>query len=268
VPRRKKIIIIGSGNVAWHLAGKLSSLDEFSIAVYNHRNNAGLKDFEKLHGCDIFSSLKNIPADADYYFICVKDQYISGVSGKIKSVKPGAVLVHTSGSKPLDETGEKFKDRAVMYPLYSFSKEAAVDWKKIPIIIEASNKQTLGRIQSLARMFSRNIHHFGSEDRLKLHLCAVLVNNFPNALYAAADGFLKEERKRNGLDFCLLLPIIRQGTEKIEKISPLKAQTGPAKRKDHTVMKQHLRLLEKNAELKKIYILLSRLISEQQRAFD
>jgi predicted short-subunit dehydrogenase-like oxidoreductase (DUF2520 family) len=266
VPRKKKIIIIGSGNVAWHLARKLSSLDKFSISIYNHRSSAELRSFEKLRNCNTFASLKKIEVNAGYYIICVKDQYITMVSKKIRSVKSGAIVMHTSGSKDLDEAGKRFKERAVIYPLYSFSRETDVDWKKIPIIIEATDRSTLGKVRAFTRLLSGNIHVLSSEDRLRLHLCAVLVNNFTNALYVAADELIGHSPRKNGFDFSLLLPIIRQGTEKVEKISPLKAQTGPAKRKDHTVMKQHLKLLKKNRQLKKVYTSLSKLIIEQQRA--
>jgi predicted short-subunit dehydrogenase-like oxidoreductase (DUF2520 family) len=152
-----------------------------------------------------------------------------------------------------------------MYPLYSFSREADVDWKKIPIIIEGTDRRALAKVRAFARLLSGNIHALSSVDRLRLHLCAVLVNNFTNALYAAADELINHSPRKDGFDFSVLLPIIRQGTEKVEKILPLKAQTGPAKRKDHAVMKQHLKLLGKNNQLKKVYTLLSKLIIEQQR---
>src|SRR5690242_21497823 len=43
----------------------------------------------------------------------------------------------------------------------------------------------------------------GDEQRMKLHLAAVIVNNFVNHLYAMAEMYCKKE----GLDFYLLLPL-------------------------------------------------------------
>ena len=46
----------------------------------------------------------------------------------------------------------------------------------------------------------------GDDQRLKLHLAAVLCNNFVNHLYALTERYCKME----GLDFQLLLPLIKE----------------------------------------------------------
>ena len=92
-----------------------------------------------------------------------------------------------------------------------------------------------------------------------MHLAAVLVNNFTNAMYTAADGLLSDK-----LDFKLLLPLIQRTTAKLDTMSPARAQTGPAKRGDKNVMKKHLLQLKTQPELQKIYKEMSRLIKKQQ----
>ena len=101
------------------------------------------------------------------------------------------------------------------------------------------------------------------KERLKLHLAAVLVNNFTNTLYAAASA-LVDEKETGKESLTILLPLIKQTTRKLEKLSPLAAQTGPAKRKDEVVIKKHIGLLAEHPDLKKLYKQLSKLIVHQQ----
>jgi predicted short-subunit dehydrogenase-like oxidoreductase (DUF2520 family) len=254
------IVIIGCGNVAWHLAKQFISLKRFSISVYNHGPNKALAAFKKL-GCSTHDKLDVIEQNADFYFICVTDQYIREVSRNIKTTK--GLVIHTSGSKNIEEL--KQKNAAVFYPLQTFSKEDTVDWKTLPLIVEAKDASGLKQIKKIAGLFSKKIIQLTSQERLRLHLSAVLVNNFTNAMYVAADNFLAASPDKK-ISFQLLKPLIRQTVEKLEKLSPVKAQTGPAKRNDRTVMKRHSALLKENKELQKIYKQLSHLIQTQQNS--
>jgi len=67
-----------------------------------------------------------------------------------------------------------------------------------------------------------------SEKREKIHLSAVIVNNFVNYLYQVANDLMQEQ----SLSFDLLKPLIMETANKINNLSPAEAQTGPAKRND------------------------------------
>ena len=99
--------------------------------------------------------------------------------------------------------------------------------------------------------------------RLKMHLAAVLVNNFTNSLYVASMDVIGKHMGGKG-HISLLLPLIKQTVDKLDKLDPHEAQTGPAKRGDKHVMKKHLTLLSKQSEMKKIYKQMSKLIVKQQ----
>lgn len=255
---RHKIVIIGCGNVAWHLAKLFSSIKKYELFIYNHKPNVLLNDFKSKLKCETISNLNNVIADAEYYFICVGDKFISEVSKKIKPKNSYAVVVHTSGSVKPDELGE-LKNAAVFYPLQTFTKADEINWKETPIIIEAKNAAVKNKVMLFAKQFSNNVNSLNYKERLKLHLAAVLVNNFTNALYVAANDLISENKKNK-----LLLPLIKQTVLKLDKLDVREAQTGPAKRKDEMVMKKHLKLLSGNSDLKKIYKQLSSLIIKQQ----
>ncbi|MBL7910503.1 MAG: DUF2520 domain-containing protein [Bacteroidia bacterium] len=251
-----KIVIIGCGNVAWHLAKQLAAFKNYKLFVYNHKANSLLNDFKTKLKCSVTSNLKNIVTDADLYFICVADKNIASVAKRIKTKNSNAIIVHTSGSAKINELGDR-SNTAVFYPLQTFSKQDEVNWKEVPVIVEAKNAAIKTKILNLAKEFSNNVISLNYKERLKLHLAAVLVNNFTNALFVAAADLAAKDKK-------ILLPLIKQTVLKIQKLDPLAAQTGPARRGDKRVMEKHLKLISKNTELKKIYLQLSNLIIKQQ----
>lgn len=258
---KHKIVILGCGNVAWHLAKHFFSLKNYELFIYNHKANALLNDFRSKLKCSTASSLNKIIPNADFYFICVTDKYISEVVKKIKIENKNAVLIHTSGSAKIEELGE-YNNSAVFYPLQSFSKNSEVNWKELPIIIEAKNAEVKKKVLVLAKLFSNNLIILNYKERLKLHLAAVIVNNFVNALFVAAGDLISKNTHKYKLK--ILLPLIKQTVLKIESIDPRLVQTGPAKRNDNLVMKKHLKLLSEEKDLKNIYKQLSKLIVKQQ----
>jgi predicted short-subunit dehydrogenase-like oxidoreductase (DUF2520 family) len=251
----QKIVIIGCGNLAWHLALRLNAHDGFTIKIYNHRPSVSLKAFSTKLKCETVTNLSAIENDAAYYFICVPDRFIADVSKNINSTS--GIVVHCSGSLALDIINQK--KSAVLYPLQTFTKLDAPDWNKVSILLEGSSPPVSVALKKIAVHLSPNIFEVNSADRAKVHLAAVLVNNFTNALYTAADEFISRD---SDLKFELLLPLIHQTTEKLYRMNPKEAQTGPARRGDTAVIEKHQDLI-KNKRLKKVYRQLTKLIQQQ-----
>ena len=65
------------------------------------------------------------------------------------------------------------------------------------------------------------------------------------------------------LIFSLLHPLIRETANKINKVNPAEAQTGPAKRNDTQTINKHLELLSEYPEFQEIYKLLSNQITKK-----
>jgi predicted short-subunit dehydrogenase-like oxidoreductase (DUF2520 family) len=254
------IVIIGCGNVAWHIAKQLQKSKKFRIFIYNHRANPSLIDFKLKLKCEVFDNLGNIYTNASAYFICVSDKNITKVSSLINIENEEAVIFHTSGSAGLSDIRNRFKRKAVFYPVQSFSKNVDLNWANIPIAIECDDVSSQKKVRSFANLFSRKIFEANQHQRQHIHLSAVLVNNFVNALYVEASSFLKNSQ----IDFSILLPLIQQTTDKLNTLSPKESQTGPAKRNDLVTIKRHLSLLSKDKQLQKIYKLMSDKIFQQQ----
>ena len=259
----KKIVIIGCGNVAWHLAEKLSREKNTEPSVYNHKANKELALFKNEFGIAVFPSLKKVIPDADVYFICVSDKNIASVIKTLSYLKPDSTLLITSASFNFTEANSKLKNLAIFYPIQTFSKEDQIKWKDTTIVIDANSKLAEQKAVSYALTFTKDLLNLNYEQRLKLHLSAVLVNNFTNSLYVEADKILRTIR--GDLDVRLLLPLIKQGAKKLKRMPPKEAQTGPAKRKDDLVMQKHLAFTKNKKNLNQLYQLISSLIIEQQK---
>lgn len=236
-----KIVIIGSGNVAYHLA-KAFTQNNIEVSQIFGRNEGELnKISEELN---IPYSTKEL-ADADLYLISVSDSAVEQVSDLIKTEK--ALVAHTSGSLPIETLNGDYR-KASFYPLQTFSKTKNLDYSKIPFFIEAENQIDEKSLFELASLISDNVETSDYEKRKYIHLTAVFACNFVNHLFARA----KEISDSQDLDFNYFIPLIDETVEKIHHLEPKSAQTGPAVRGDERVLKLH-EVLITNEEHRKIY---------------
>ena len=113
---------------------------------------------------------------------------------------------------------------------------------------------------SLARELSPLCYEVSEAQRARMHLAAVFACNFSNAMYHIAYKLLEEK----GLPFEMLLPLLRQTVEKVSKMTPAEAQTGPAARRDFNVLETHLAELElEDLGLQDLYRIVSGMIMAQ-----
>jgi len=224
------IVILGFGNVAQHLLRAFLNSDEVTVVQIYNRSEIIDPPIENC--TTTLSDL--IPADV--YIIALPDDAIPDFSEKLPF--KNKLVVHTSGSVPMNLLSEKNRN-GVFYPLQTFSKDRTVDFKSIPICIEASNAEDLLTLKKVGNSISEKIVEINSKQRQKLHLAAVFVNNFTNHLYHISEEIIAE----NHLDFDLLKPLILETAQKMDALSPSQAQTGPAKRNDKKTIENHLQLL-------------------------
>jgi predicted short-subunit dehydrogenase-like oxidoreductase (DUF2520 family) len=253
----EKIVVVGSGNIAHHFAGKFLSLGYHVSTIISRNRQSGIALAGKL-GAVYLEDPSQAPADADLFLLAVSDSAIGPVAAALP-VTDG-IVAHTSGSVDIAALGN-IRNRAVLYPLQAFSASREVDFSQVPLLVEAGNEKSLAAIRGLALSMSGKVFDATSEERRYLHMSAVFAANFTNALYAAAKELLE---KNTSLSFDLLLPLVQETAGKIGSMNPVDAQTGPAKRNDEPVITKHLELLQQNPELHDIYTKLTALIKRQQ----
>jgi predicted short-subunit dehydrogenase-like oxidoreductase (DUF2520 family) len=210
--------------------------------------------------CAYTNDLSQLLKGEFLYVICIKDEAIVEFAKKLK-LKSG-ILVHTSGSIAAHSLKTACTNYGVIYPLQTLSANKKTRFSKVPICIEASNAKSLEIIKNYALLLSKEIYVFNSSQRKKIHLAAVIINNFTNHLYALAHNYIVKEKLPTTLFHALML----ETAKKAIALGPEKAQTGPARRNDKKVILEHTQMLETNKELQKIYTLLSKSISKQHRS--
>lgn len=238
------IVIIGTGNTATILGRKLKEAGHNILQIYGRNANAAS---ELAYGLETESTnyWAVVNRNADIYLLAVSDIAVADVVKEL--ALPDKTIVHTAASVS-KEVLNKAQHYGVFYPLQSLKKDSAY-LPEVPIIIDASDASTLSVLENLANSITDKVIKAGDEERMKLHLAAVFSNNFVNHLYALAESYCIKE----GLDFKLLLPLIKETALRIETIDPSEAQTGPAFRHDATTIQKHEELLANYPYLKKFY---------------
>lgn len=254
-----KIVIIGSGNVATHIALTLYKKKADIIQIYSpHLANAELLASKINASCT--DAVREINKDADIYLFAIKDDAIETIAKALQPDK-NAILAHTAGSVPMDVFREYAQNFGVVYPLQTFSKSSGIDFGEVPVFIEANNNKTEEKITLLAQMLSGKIHYKSSKQRMQLHLAAVFACNFTNYMYTIASDIAENANE----PFDILKPLITETAKKTATTSPYNAQTGPALRMDTTTIEKHLRLLSTTNNIQQLYKLLSEGIYQRHK---
>ncbi|MGV8947121.1 MAG: Rossmann-like and DUF2520 domain-containing protein [Lutibacter sp.] len=240
-----KIILLGGGNVAYHLTNSLLKNKEVQVVQVYNRSIEKINCFK--NSTLITNNLSELK-EADIYILAVSDNAIAELSSAL-SLK-NKLVVHTSGSMAMEELKSN-SNKGVFYLLQTFSKEREINFSTLPICIEAETKKDLQLLETLAKSISKNVYHINSIQRKSLHIAAVFVNNFVNHLYHIGQEICDE----NKVPFEILLPLIKETADKITTLTPFEAQTGPAKRNDTKTIEKHKTMLNKNQQ--KIYTLLT-----------
>jgi predicted short-subunit dehydrogenase-like oxidoreductase (DUF2520 family) len=262
---RLKISIIGSGNVAWHLALAIEDAGHSICQVYSRNLQHARQLSKKLFDAQATNSLDFETSEAQIFIVAVSDSALLAVLDELY-LPDHAILVHTSGNLPIDlllqyqAQQEQALAVGVFYPLMSLSKDRKINYSSLPICIEASTQDAENELVALAQQISKIVYIIDSAERKTLHLAAVFVNNFVNHLLLQGQRLVEDA----GMDFLLLKPIIKETLEKAlvaEDIAD--GQTGPARRGDQQVMKNQLQMLKNQPFLEKIYRVMSESIFEE-----
>lgn len=197
--------------------------------------------FARIFGVDPISSrtLDGLSTNADLYIIAVSDNAVKEVAENLPKLE--GIVVHTTGSVPIDTLNSiECKGYGVMYPFQTLSKVRPLPPEKIPLLLEASDPDTLEKIRRMALQagFSK-IEMADSEKRRKVHLTGTFACNFTNAMIAISQQILDD----CGINRSIINPLVKETIEKLETLSAKEAQTGPAVRKDTSTLSKHLDLL-------------------------
>lgn len=254
MPMPLRVAVIGSGNVATHLAVALAALDGVEISQIVSRSDANARRLAERVGAVAATDVAGVDRESDFVVISTTDTAISDVVARMPR-DLSAIVVHTSGSVPMDVLRPASDRVGVLYPLQTFSRTAYVDVSRVPFFTEASDEATLAAVDALAGRLSPSVTHADSRCRRVLHIAGVLACNFPTYLLDCTARVLAAE----GLDLDVVRPLVEVTIAKCFDIGPHEAQTGPARRGDRAVVDAHIEALP-DENMKAVYRTLSEAI--------
>jgi predicted short-subunit dehydrogenase-like oxidoreductase (DUF2520 family) len=244
------VSFVGAGNVATHLA---QNLKKQGVSIYSitSKENQTAKVLASAVDAKVLEDLSLLPSHC-LVIICVNDEAIESIVQKIPL--PNSI-VYTSGNIELNLLPKR-ANLGVFYPLQSFTKNRDLNLSNVPFLIESNNELFGNKIFDLALKLSNHVLYANSEERKKLHLGAVFVNNFTNHLLYLSKEYVDSKQ----LNWDILKPLLQETIDKLNSVEPFDAQTGPARRNDTKIIQNQLKDLEGRS--KEIYELISKSITE------
>ncbi|MEZ4938430.1 MAG: DUF2520 domain-containing protein [Crocinitomicaceae bacterium] len=244
------VCIIGTGNMAENLIRAFKTAGISVEGLYG-RNQEKRNSLCLIYQLNPIENFKDIPKES-LVVLAVSDQAIQEVSANLnKNLK----VVHTSGSVAIDAI--KVEQRGVFYPLQTMTSNRKIDFFQVPVLIEAQHQDFLLELKMLGIRMTDKVREVSSEQRKKIHLAAVILNNFMTELVKLSGDYMQ----KIGEDNSLLTPLLKETVGKIEEIGADNALTGPAKRGDINTITSHLEMLE--GDLKEVYQLMSNIILKE-----
>ena len=251
-----KIVVVGSGNVATHFARAFHASGNEIAQVYscNIAHAQVLATQLDAQAVDRFADLAD---DAHLYILAIPDDALYEVVTQI-SPKQG-IVVHTSGSVPMEVLKPLSAKIGVVYSPQTFVKSLEMNYFELPFCLEAGDSEVMGTLKKLVFPVSQKIYEINSDQRRKLHLAAVFVNNFGNALNAMAQDITTA----NDIPFEILQPLIAGTAKKASHGDLWQLQTGPAVRGDEKTISNHKKLLSGDSDLLELYSLITSIIQKK-----
>jgi len=194
-----------------------------------------------------WSTFPQIPEDTDVIFLAVPDDAIHGVSSEMIG-DTDVIVIHHSGAGALELIDERYERKGVLWPIQSLDSDVP-SLGGVPLIYDGSNDEVVGLLSDICSIISDVYHCCDVHRRRRLHMGAVLSNNFSHHLLEITSELCKEI----GLDAGEMYgPIMSDLLDDFHAGRLEGQQTGPAIRRDHATMDSHLEALE-DEDLKRLY---------------
>lgn len=237
-----RVTLIGSGNIATVLGKKMMESGHTIVQVYSRNTDHAKTLADQLSA----EAVDEISDNADMYIVAVADDALQNISSWMKPVN--GFVVHTAGSVSIDVLKDVSPNYGVLWPLQSIRKETGKT-PVLPVLIDANNPWNKMKLKGFAQSFADSVAEANDEQRRKLHLAAVITNNFSNYIFSLTEKYCIDE----GIDFNLMIPLLAETVSRMQDHSPSDLQTGPAIRNDASTIEKHRELLENYPDLLELY---------------
>lgn len=249
-PQNESFVLIGAGAVGSALAISLQVSGFRPVQIINRTIQKAL-GLSKILGHIPYSDNLSSPEEADFYIIATQDDNIPKVISELNGLRKP--VFHTSGSTPMSVFDTSFLKYGVLYPLQTFTFGREINMKQVPVLLEASDEETLAFLKKIANAISEKLYFFTSDQRMRAHISAVLTANFTNHLFVLGKTYLRQ----NHLPEEILEELTKETLSKIVDQGAEISQTGPAKRGDKRILEKHIQFLGGDKNMQDLYIFVS-----------
>ncbi|MBR4135665.1 MAG: DUF2520 domain-containing protein [Bacteroidales bacterium] len=251
------VALLGSGNVATWIAGRLRGSEAYPVKQVYSRQMAHARALADTLGAEAVDDLSQLDPACRIFIFALSDDALPQVLPQIPFRMP--LAVHTAGSVPQEIFAPYAENYGVLYPLQTFSKTMDMSELRVPLCLEMSHAGPYEKpLRELAAMLSDMVQPMSGEQRFYAHLASVFACNFSNAMCTVADEILRQHE----MNIELILPLMEQTIHKLYSLPPAEAQTGPARRGDMAVMRRHEEALA-DPRWREIYRLMSDFIRQR-----
>lgn len=253
----KTVSFLGSGNVATNLAKAFYNKGFKIDYIYSNTLDNATTLAQKVNAQPI-NQLNEISFESDLLIVALKDDVIVDVLKK--TVNISGLIVHTSGSFDTAKLKPYSKRYGCMYPFQTFRKEIETKLDEIHFFIEANTLEDNRAVKTVAKLFSNQVVEMTSKERKSLHIAGVGLNNFTHYLLSITKQYCEENNLKPEYLTNLLMQTVNNS---FYVDGALNMQTGPARRGDVAIVKEHIDQLDNSPKYQKIYKTFSQLILDE-----
>lgn len=251
-----KIAIAGTGKVGQCLARTIYSAG-LPLGPVISRHPANVIWHRELSEPEVITADLLHPEPGMLLFIAIPDDAITSFAEQISDLHnwSNTVAVHCSGAVPaskLQSLQKKGALTACFHPLQTFTEGSGPDAFRNIFVSLQGDEAAVKLLTPLANAMGAKTLVVDETGKIKLHLAAVFASNYIAGLMEAAQSVTEGEVAVEKV----LGPLLIQAARNLADQGRENALTGPIVRGDTETIGRHLKLLDGNPDLRKLYALL------------
>lgn len=252
--------VVGCGRWGTWLARRLQSRTRRLASLCNRTGDIAQRLAQELHvAARPWQNWSSGLAREDCVWLTLSDDALPSAHAALARDGCRSMVLQASGAAPLNPAPYP---TGVVWPLMSISAVREPAWSSLTCVVEAGGAARYERLAELteASIEPARILRADSGLRARLHLGAVLTQNFTNLLWDLAADQLPADTLQ------LLVPLASAHLEAIRAgTPPADLQTGPAVRGDVASMERHERLLQDHDQALAVYRMMSGVIASRSK---
>ncbi|MBN2344426.1 MAG: DUF2520 domain-containing protein [Deltaproteobacteria bacterium] len=256
----KKVFVVGCGAVGTSLASALHKAGRDIIGIYDtDARQAG--ESAKIVGTQGFGgALPEMVKDADTVVVTTPDSVIEKVVSLVEAEElysVGQVWIHCSGhltSAVFAPIANKVKGVATMHPAFVFPPKQCTVIPEGVFFAVGGNDAGLKKVREHAALLKGKIIEVPPEKRPAYHAAMVMASNYMVTQLSCARNILMSAGIDESSIEPMLFSLAGSALEKARTLGISHSLSGPVRRGDVSVVKDHLDALKENSLALGLYV--------------